>query len=110
MVQLDSGSKEARIISVLLKRYPIDDVEVSSITGLSLREVRRYLKGMQDRGWLILERLPDRTFVRLLRRDFIFVGRVEAQKRSVKHKGRDKPKDEVRSRILRDEHDDMMYA
>ncbi|MDG6226014.1 MAG: hypothetical protein QCI82_10955 [Candidatus Thermoplasmatota archaeon] len=110
MVQLDSGSKEAMIVSVLLKRYPIDDQEIATMTGLSIKEVRRLLKGMEDRGWLLLDRLPDRHYVRLLRRDFTFVGRVQTQKRPVKHKNRDRSKDRIKEKILRDEHDVIMYA
>lgn len=110
MVQIDAGSKEAKIIRVLLERYPVDVSEVAKGTGIPEPEVRRLLIGMEGRGWLTLEVLPDRTFVRLSRMDFTFLGRVETQKRAIKHKHRRKEKEAIRAKVLRDEHDDMMYA
>jgi DNA-binding MarR family transcriptional regulator len=110
MVQVEAGSKEAKIIRVLLERYPIDSGQVQQETGLSRSEVDRTLKGMEDRGWIELERLPEKVFVRLRRADFTFIGRVETQKRAVKHKGKRKDKDRAREKVLRDDHDDMMYA
>ncbi len=110
MVQIDAGSKEAKVIRVLLERYPVDAETVAKETGIPLAEVRRILKGMEDRGWIQLEILPDRTFIRLRRFDFTFLGRVETQKRAVKHKRGRKEKEAVRAKVLRDEHDDIMYA
>jgi DNA-binding MarR family transcriptional regulator len=110
MVQIDAGSKEAKVIRVLLDRYPIDADTISKETGIPLPEVKRILKGMEDRGWVQLEILPDRTFVRLRRFDFTFLGRVETQKRAVKHKRGHKEKEAARAKVLRDDHDDIMYA
>lgn len=110
MVQIDAGSKEAKVLRVLLEKYPVDTGQVAEGAGLSRAEAERTLKGMEDRGWIELERLPDRTFVRLRRADFTFIGRVETQKRAIKHKGKRKDKDRARQRVLRDDHDDMMYA
>ena len=111
MVQVAARSVEARILRVLLERYPIDSDEVSRITGISRKEVERVLKGMEARGWLFLERLPDRTFVRMRRFDFTFLGRDETQRKAVKHKGRDKKRKKIKQDLLKDEHDDeMMYA
>lgn len=110
MVQIDAGSKEAKIIRVLLERYPVDISKVARETGIPEPEVKRLLHGMEERGWLSLEVLPDRTYVRLRRFDFTFLGRVETQKRAIKHKHRGKEKEAIRAKVLRDEHDDMMYA
>jgi predicted ArsR family transcriptional regulator len=110
MVQIDAGSKEAKIIRVLLERYPVDTAEVAREAGIPEPEVKRVLHGMADRGWVQLEILPDRTFIRLRRFDFTFIGRVETQKRAIKHKRGRKDKEAVRAKVLRDEHDDMMYA
>ena len=94
-----------------MERYPIDLEEVVRITGLQKKEVERSLKGMQARRWLILETLPDKTFIRLKRFDFTFLGRDETQRKAVKHKGKDRKKKKIKQGLLRDEHDDeMMYA
>jgi len=110
MVQVDAGSREAKVLRVLMERYPVDSAQVAEETGLSISETERTLRGMEDRGWVQLERLPDRIFIRLRRMDFTFIGRVETQKRAVKHKDRKKGRDKAREKVLRDDHDDMMYA
>ena len=111
MVQIAARSIEARILKVLLEKYPIDTDEVSRATGLSKKEVERVLKGMEARGWIQLERLPDKTFIRMRRFDFTFLGRDETQRKAVKHKGKDRKKKRIKEELLRDEHDDeMMYA
>ena len=111
MVQVNARSIEAKILRVLLEKYPIEMEEVVRITGLQRKEVERALKGMQARKWLILEKLPDKVYIRLKRFDFTFLGRNETQRKAVKHKGRDKKKRKVKQKLLRDEHDDeMMYA
>ena len=109
LVQVMSASMEAKLLKVLLEKYPIDDHELSQRTALPLREVQRVLKGLEDRGWVNLERLPDKIFIRLRRFDFTFLGRVETQKKAVKHKGKGKDR-KHKETVLRDEHDDIMYA
>lgn len=111
MVQVSSTSVEARLLRVLLDRYPIDDVELSERTGLSLEEVRRVLAAMESRGWIMLEKLPDRTFIRMRRFDFTFLGRNETQRKAVKHKSRDRKRRKIKEKLLKDPHDDeMMYS
>jgi hypothetical protein len=110
MVQVKSKSIEARILKVLLRVYPVDSEMVVKETGLPQKEVDRALKGMETRGWINLERLPNRTFIRLRRTDFTFLGRDETQRKAVKHKKRDRKKTAIKKKLTRDEHDDMMYA
>lgn len=111
MVHVNARSIEAKILKVLLERYPVELEDVVRITGLQKKEVERALKGMQARRWLILEKLPDKTFIRLKRFDFTFLGRDETQRKAVKHKGKDRKKKKIKQELLRDEHDDeMMYA
>ncbi|MGA1820905.1 MAG: hypothetical protein ACMUIG_00095 [Thermoplasmatota archaeon] len=110
MVQVKAKSIEAKILKVLLRIYPVDSNTVSDEIGIPLREVDRILKGMEKRGWISLERLPDRTFIRLRRTDFTFLGREETQRKAVKHKRKDRKKSEIKKKLTRDEHDDMMYA
>ena len=111
MVQVNAKSIDAKILKVLLEKYPIEIDEIVKITGLQKREVDRALKGMESRGWLMLERLPDKLFIRMKRFDFTFLGRDETQRKAVKHKGKDRKKKMIKQNLLRDEHDDeMMYA
>jgi DNA-binding MarR family transcriptional regulator len=111
MVQVNARSVEAKILRVLLEKYPIDVDDIVKMTGLQKKEVIRSLKGMESRGWLVLERLPDKMFIRMRRFDFTFLGRNETQRKAVKHKGKDRKKKKIKQDLLRDEHDDeMMYA
>jgi hypothetical protein len=111
MVQVNARSIEAKILKILLERYPIEMDEVVRLSGLQKKEVERALKGMQSRGWLVMETLPDKTYIRLKRFDFTFLGRNETQRKAVKHKGKDRKKKKIKQDLLRDEHDDeMMYA
>ena len=109
MVQVNAKSAEAKVLRVLLERYPIDIDEVVRRTKLKRIDVERALYGMERKGWVQLERLPDRTFIRLRRFDFTFLGRDETQRKAVKHKGRDGKK-RVKEKLLKDDDDDMMYA
>jgi DNA-binding MarR family transcriptional regulator len=110
MVQVNARSIEAKILKVLLEKYPIDTLEIVEKTHLSKQEVERTLKGMEARGWLIIERLPERSFVRLRRFDFTFLGRDETQRKAVKHKKKDRKKKSIKKALQKDDHDDdMMY-
>ena len=88
----------------------MDSSIVVKETGLPQKEVDRALKGMESRGWISLERLPDKTYIRLKRTDFTFLGRDETQRKAVKHKKKDRKRSEIKKKLTRDEHDDMMYA
>ncbi|MGA1848841.1 MAG: hypothetical protein ACMUHB_05820 [Thermoplasmatota archaeon] len=110
MVQVNARSVEAKILKVLLERYPIDTIEIVERTHLGKQEVDRALKGMEARGWLVIERLPDRSFIRLRRFDFTFLGRDETQRKAVKHKKKDRKKKKIKENLQKDDHDDdMMY-
>ena len=111
MVQVNSRSIDAKVLKVLLEKYPIDDIELMELTGLTRTEIHRTLKGMESRGWVTLDRLPDRTYIRLKRFDFTFLGRDETQRKAVKHKSKDRKRQKKKKLLLKDEHDDeMMYA
>ncbi len=109
MVLVIATTKEAKVLKVLLERYPIDDIEISERTGMERREIRRTLIGMEGRGWVTLDRLPDRMFVKLIRADFLFLGKDETQRKAVKHKKGKKDK-VTREKLKHDQHDDIMYA
>lgn len=109
MVQVKAGSVEAKILKVLLQKYPIDDLKVVELTGLGKKEVARVLNSMEARGWLIIERLPERSFIRMRRFDFTFLGRDETQRKAVKHRSKDRKKKKIKEDLLKDDNDDMMY-
>lgn len=110
VVQVRSGSVDAKVLRVLLAKYPIDMDTVVKETGLKKVEVERALKGMESRGWVQLERLPDKVFIRMRRFDFTFLGRDDVQRKAVKHKSRDRKKKQIKESLLKDDNEDMMYA
>ena len=75
MIEVVKGSLEERIIRVLQKEYPITMKELSKKLGISERKTRMEILKLQSKGILEMEPLPDKIFIRLLRFDFVFVGR-----------------------------------
>ncbi len=110
MVQVKANSIDAKVLKVLLDRYPIDIGEVAVELNLPIRRVQRAIKAMEQRGWVALETLSDKTFIRMKRFDFTFIGRDDTQRKAVKHKKKGKKKKKVMEKLLHDDHDDMMYA
>lgn len=94
-VELVDGTIEARIVRLLLEMYPATLEDVRRELKARADLVDRTVKGLVRRGLVELEVLPDRTYVRLLRTDFAFLGRKESQRKRVRHRGRGpaKPKD-----------------
>jgi len=92
---LEEGTLEARIVRLLTEMYPctVRDLERELHARSDLLD--RALKGLATRGIVEIDALPGRTYVRLLRSDFSFVGRKVSQRKRVKHHGRkpEKPKD-----------------
>jgi hypothetical protein len=62
------------------------------------------LKKMQAKQLLILEPLPDKVFIRLVRTDFRFVGKRTQQKFIKRKKGK------ARKTNNKDSEDDVMYG
>ena len=95
VLQVIEGTLESRIIHLLLEMYPttVHDLEREMKVKPSL--LARTLKGMATRGIVELEPLSDRTFVRLARYDFSFVGPKRSQRKRGKARGKGpgKPKD-----------------
>ena len=104
---MESSSKEARVIKILLKIYPITIGELRDKLGWSEKALERVIKGLLSRGLITLEPLTDATYIRLSRFDFKFIGRKETQKKALKHKKEKKPKYKRKG----DVHDEeMMYG
>ena len=94
MIKINKDSLEARILRFLMENYPVTIKDLS--TGLGIKEgtLKPKLEEMGRVGILRLEPLPDKTFIRLLRSDFSFVGiRPEQRKGIVKKSPGQKVKD-----------------
>jgi DNA-binding MarR family transcriptional regulator len=87
VIEVEQGSLDERVLRYLMEAYPVtlDDLKWE----MKISEVRldRLLKKLIARGIVELEKLPDTTYVRLLRSDFAFVGRKASQKKRFKRKG-----------------------
>lgn len=102
MIEITTGTLEERIIKLLQKTYPITVEEVQKELNLSKVIIVRTLNKFQIKGIVRLDTLPDKTYIRLLRRDFSFVGKKH-QRKFIKHKsGGKKQKSE--------EYDGIMYS
>jgi len=92
MIEIIIGSIEEQIIKLLQKKYPITTFELASKLRVSRKEIEWVLQKLQVKGIAKLEPLPDKTYVRLLRNDFQFVGSKQQRKlmkRSTKNKKED---------------------
>ena len=57
---------EARIVAVLRKRYPITTDELGEELSVRRDTLERTLKALAVKGVLILEPLPDKTYIRMV--------------------------------------------
>jgi predicted ArsR family transcriptional regulator len=87
MIEIERNSLEARIIEVLLEVYPITVGDLKKELSLSEKTLERGLARLQTRSIITLEPLSDKVFIRLLRRDFHFIGRKASQRKAIKRKG-----------------------
>jgi DNA-binding transcriptional regulator GbsR (MarR family) len=109
MIEIKKGSLDERILKILLKKYPITMDNLREELGISRSSLERALKGFVSRGIVSLDILPDTTFIRLLRRDFRFIGHHESQRRPLKHiKTKDRAA-KLKPKRKNDQYDDMMY-
>ncbi len=92
VVEVLEGTLESRVIHLLLEMYPATVADIKRELKVRPGLLERTLKALATRGIVELDPLPGRTFVRLLRADFSFVGRKESQRRRVKHHGKKAPK------------------
>ncbi len=92
MIEITTGTLEERIIRLLQKSYPIAVEDIKSELNVSKDMVFRALKKFQIKGIVRLEPLPDKTFVRLLRHDFSFIGK-KRQRKFIKHRTGKKKQD-----------------
>ena len=102
MIELTKGTQEEQIIKILQKTYPITVKEIAEKLHLSEKQVLLVLKKLQTKHIVQLDILPGKTFVRLLRNDFKFVGK-KRQRKFIKHH-KDKQNKET------EEYDGIMYS
>jgi len=100
MIEIKKGTLEERIIKILQKTYPVTINDLTDELGLSKQTTVRVLKKFQIKGIVELEKLPDKTYIRLLRNDFSFIGK-KRQRKFIKH---DKEKTQATK-----EYDGTMY-
>ena len=102
MIEISTGTTEEQVIKLLQKLYPVTIADLEEHLHLSQAVLKRTLQKLQIQGIVQLEPLPDKTFIRLLRRDFRFVGK-KRQRKFLKHStGKKKQEPE--------EYDGMMFS
>lgn len=102
MIEITRGTLEEQIIKILQKTYPITIKEVAKQIHLSEKQVKWVLNQLQIKGIVKLDPLPDKTYIRLVRQDFRFIGK-KRQRKFIKHQKRSKaPKTE--------DYDGIMYS
>jgi len=84
MIEITRGTIDEQIIRILQKTYPMTVKELKIKLHLSKQQVIRVLNKLQVKGIVRLEPLPDKTYVRLLRHDFSFIGK-KRQRKFIKH-------------------------
>ena len=84
MIEITRGTFEEQIIKILQKTYPINIKEIAEKLHLSEKQVLRILQKLRVKGIVQLEPLSDKTFVRLIRNDFKFIGK-KRQRKFIKH-------------------------
>ncbi len=104
MIEITRGTLEEQIIKLLQKTYPITVNDVRQELHLSKKIIERTLQKLQVKGIVQLDILPDKTYIRLLRNDFSFIGK-KRQKKFIKHKSGRKIIKESK-----DDDDGMMYS
>jgi hypothetical protein len=112
MIEIKKGSMEERILTILLKKYPITITDLQKRLKVKRDIIERVIKGFEKRGIVTLDVLPDTVYIRLHRFDFSFVGRRESQRKTLKHpKGKKNKAAKLRviKKLKKDEYDDLVY-
>ncbi|MBU4342029.1 MAG: transcriptional regulator [Candidatus Altiarchaeota archaeon] len=94
MIEINKDSLEARILKILMVRYPITAKELGTELGVKGSVLKPILLELRRMRILDFDFLPDKTFIRLLRNDFSFVGiKAEQRKGIVKKSSKQTVKD-----------------
>lgn len=106
MVEIESGSLEERILKILMVKYPITVTDLQEELDVHPDVLERTLKALQTRGVIMLDILPDATFIRLMNTGIDFIGRKPTQRKSLRSKKGEKK--EI-SKEIKKEEKDIMY-
>ena len=91
MIEITNGTIQERIIKILQKTYPVTVDDINNSLNISKSMIERVLQQLQVKGIIQMDILPGKTYIRLLRNDFSFIGR-ERQKKFIKRRTGKKPK------------------
>lgn len=91
MIEITNGTIEERVIKTLRKLYPVTIKDLEKELKVSRKIIQRVLQKFVVKGIVQLEPLPDKTYIRLLRNDFSFIGK-KRQKKFIKHHSERKQK------------------
>jgi len=100
MIEINKDSLEARILKTLMVRYPITAKELGTELGVKGSVLKPLLLELRRMRIIDFDYLPDKTFIRLLRHDFNFIGEKPEQRRGIVKKS---------SRYKVKEYDGIMY-
>src|SRR4030042_5528889 len=89
MIEIITGTLEEQIIRLMQKTYPITTADLQKELKVSKTIIVRILKKFQIQGAVRLEPLPGKTYIRLLRNDFHFIGKKQ-QKNNKLHREKKK--------------------
>jgi len=102
MIEIVTGTLEEQVIKLLQKTYPIAISDIEKELHVSRKMIVRVLQKLQVKGIIQLEPLPDKTYIRLLRNDFSFIGKKRQKKIIKHHSGKKKQEPE--------DYDGIMYS
>lgn len=102
MIEIVNGTREEQIIKLLQKIYPITISDIEKKLHVSRKMILRVLQKFQVKGIVQLEPLSNKTYIRLLRNDFSFVGKKRQRKFIKHHSGKKKQEPE--------DYDGIMYS
>lgn len=80
MIEIAAETLEEKIIKLLQNTYPITIADIERRLHVSRKQIEWILQKFQVKGIVKLEPLPDKTYVRLLRNDFLFIGQKHQRK------------------------------
>lgn len=85
MIEIVNGTLEEQIIKILQKIYPITISDIEKKLHVSRKMILRVLQKFQVKSIVQLEPLSNKTYIRLIRNDFSFVGK-KRQRKFIKHR------------------------
>lgn len=89
-IEIDSDSLEGKIIRLLMEGRPMTINEVADELKISKSRVERKVKALVSKDIIQVEELPDKKYLRLLRRDIKFHGVNPSQEKAIKKKKKEK--------------------